>query len=60
MGDLVDVTVDCVILTVLHDVFKKIGVHELKEIMNGTPLLIDVPGAFAQEAEKNGFIYQTL
>jgi len=60
LDDLVDVTVDCVILTVLHDVFKRIGVHELKEIMSGTPLLIDVSGAFAQEAEKNGFIYQTL
>ncbi len=60
LHDLSNVKVDCVIITVLHDEFKKISVHELKEIMTGKPLLVDVPGAFAREAEKNGFIYRTL
>lgn len=55
-----NIKVDCVIVTVVHDAFKKIGLHKLREIMSDKPLLIDVRGMFAKEAEENGFIYQRL
>ena len=52
--------VDCVIITVAHDEFKKIRFDELKEIMYDKPIIIDVRGMFQQDAEKNGIIYRTL
>lgn len=52
--------VDCIIITVAHDEFKKIRFEELKEIMNDKPIVIDVRGQFRGDAEKNGIIYRTL
>lgn len=54
------VKVDCVIITVAHDEFKKLGLHEIRDIMGENPVLIDIRGLFRKEAEKTGFIYQSL
>jgi len=52
---------DCVILTVAHAVFDKIGLDDLKKITSSTPILIDVRGMFSSdEAERNGFYYKAL
>jgi len=54
-------TVDCVILAVVHDSFKKITLGNLKAIMNSDPILIDARGVFdPAKAEKQGFHYRRL
>jgi len=55
-----DVKVDCVVITVAHDAFKKIGLDELKTIMEEKPILIDVRGLFRKDAEKSDLIYRSL
>ncbi|MBE3114414.1 MAG: nucleotide sugar dehydrogenase [Actinobacteria bacterium] len=60
LDNLKDIKVDCVIITVVHEPFKKIKLNELKEIMIGKPILIDVRGIFQNEIEKEGIIYKTL
>ena len=53
--------VDCVILTVAHAVFDKVGLDDLKKIMGNNPILIDVRGIFSRdEAEWKGFYYKAL
>jgi UDPglucose 6-dehydrogenase/UDP-N-acetyl-D-galactosamine dehydrogenase len=52
--------VDCIIITVVHDVFKTISLDKLKDCMSGNPILIDVRGYFSEEAKTKGFIYRTL
>ena len=53
--------VDCVIITATHGAFKKISLDELKDIMNGDPVLIDVRGMFnEEEAKAKGFYYKCL
>ena len=56
-----DVKVDCVIVAVAHDEFKKINLKDMKELMNNAPVLIDVRGMFnGEEAKRKGFYYKTL
>jgi len=53
--------IDCVILTVIHDLFKDITLDKLKKIMRPDPILVDVRGMFNNlEAKKKGFNYVTL
>jgi len=52
-------SVDCVIITVVHDAFKQIPLDMLKNSMNDHPILIDVRGFF-RDAENYGFSYYTL
>ena len=53
--------IDCVILAVAHEAFKGIKLDNLKGLMNGTPVLVDLQGIFARkEAEEKGFYYVTL
>ena len=55
-----NISVDCVIITVMHDEFKKITLEQLKNMMkNNKPILIDVRGGF-RNAEGSGFIYRSL
>ena len=54
------IKVDCIIITVVHDVFKKIRLEELKKIMDDKPILIDVRGEFQRKVGLNGFIYRKL
>lgn len=58
--NLENVKVDCVVITVAHDAFKKIGLDELKTIMEEKPILIDVRGLFREEAEKSDLVYRSL
>ena len=60
LDNLKDVKVDCVIITVAHEPFKKIKLDQLKEIMLFKPILIDVRGMLKNETEKKGIIYKTL
>ena len=56
-----NVKIDCIIITVGHDDFKKMTINDLKKSMNEKPLLVDVRGIFNQEdAEKKGFCYKKL
>ena len=53
--------VDCVVVAVAHEEFKKINLKDMKELMNNAPVLIDVRGMFdAGEAKRKGFYYKTL
>jgi len=50
---------DCIIVTVAHDEFKKIPLSKLKELMSDNPVLIDVRGIYKKET-KQGIYYKTL
>ena len=53
--------IDCVVLSVGHDAFKKIALTELKGIMNDKPALIDIRGFYdSQEAKEKGIYYKSL
>jgi UDP-N-acetyl-D-glucosamine/UDP-N-acetyl-D-galactosamine dehydrogenase len=52
---------DCIILTVVHDIFKDIAVSSLLSIMNPRPVIVDVRGFFnSQELRDLGIIYKCL
>lgn len=60
LGNL-DVKVDCVVLAVAHDEFKRMKLEDVKRFMNDKPVLIDVRGMFNEEEGKNkGFYYRRL
>jgi len=53
--------VDCVIVAVAHEEFKKINLKDMQELMNNAPVLIDVRGMFnGEEAKREGFYYKAL
>jgi len=53
--------IDCLVLTVIHNVFRNLTLEKLKDIMNSKPILIDVRGLFnKKEAMERGFYYRTL
>ncbi len=55
------VKVDCVIVAVAHDAFKKMKLEDLMRMMNDKLVLIDVRGMFAGEgAKEKGFYYKRL
>ena len=57
----VKIKMDCVIVAVAHDEFKKMGFEDIGKFMNATPVLIDVRGMFdGEDARKNGFYYRRL
>jgi len=60
VDNLKGVKVDCVVITVAHDAFKKIGLDEIKAIMDEKPILIDVRGLYKKEAEKSDVFYRCL
>ena len=61
VNNLIDIKVDCVIITVIHDAFNTMKIDELKEIMGDKPILIDVRGHFSSDdAKLMGFIYRRL
>ena len=56
-----DVKMDCVIVAVAHEEFKKINLKDMKELMNNAPVLIDVRGMFnGEDAKGREFYYKTL
>jgi UDP-N-acetyl-D-galactosamine dehydrogenase len=60
LDNLDNIQFDCVIITVVHDVFKKIELDDLKAIMDNKPIIIDVRGMYRKVAEKKDVIYRTL
>jgi UDP-N-acetyl-D-mannosaminuronate dehydrogenase len=59
--DELEVKVDCVIVAVAHEGFKKINLKDMQELMNNAPVLIDVRGMFnGEEAKNNGSCYRRL
>jgi len=59
--DNLNVKVDCVIVAVAHEEFKKINLKDMQELMNNAPVLIDVRGLFnGEEAKREGFYYKAL
>jgi len=55
------VKVDCVVVAVAHDEFKKMDLEDIKKFMNAKPVLIDIRGTFdAEEAKKKGFYYRRV
>jgi len=56
-----NVKVDCVIVAVAHDEFKKMKLEDLTGMMNDKPVLIDVRGLFdEEEAERREVCYRRL
>ena len=56
-----NIKIDCLIVTVAHDEFKKMTIDDLRKLMDEKPLLIDVRGILNHEdAEKKGFYYRRL
>ena len=60
--DNLDVKMDCVIVAVAHDEFKKMGFEDIGKFMNDKPVVIDVRRMFEgeEEAKGNGFYYRGL
>ena len=57
----VKLKMDCVIVAVAHDEFKKMGFEDIGTFMNDKPVLIDVRGMFdGEEAKRKGFYYRGL
>ncbi len=53
--------IDCLILAVVHNNFRKLTLDRLKGLMNDNPILIDVRGFFDRgEAERKGVYYNSL
>jgi len=53
--------IDCIILTVEHDAYKRMTLAELRQVMGDRPILIDVHGFFNEkEVVEGGFHYRTL
>ena len=52
-----NVIMDCVIVAVAHDEFKKIGLEDVSKFkfMNIKPIIVDVRGMFDGEAKRKGF-----
>ncbi len=56
-----DMMVDCIIITVAHDEFKKLSLLDLKRNMNAHPVLVDIRGIFDKnECEEERIEYVTL
>jgi len=56
-----NVIMDCVIVAVAHDEFKKMGLEDVSKFMNNKPIIVDVRGMFdEEEAKEKGFYYRSL
>jgi len=56
-----DMKVDCVIVVVAHDEFKKMTLEGVKKMMNDKPVMVDVRSMFdGEEAKVKGFYYRRL
>jgi len=59
--DELNVKVDCVIVAVAHDEFKKMKLDDIRKFMNDKPIIVDVRGMFdEEEAKKKGFYYRRV
>ena len=52
-----NVIIDCVIVAVAHDEFKKMGLEDVSKFMNNKPIIVDVRGIFdGKKRRRKGFI----
>lgn len=52
---------DCVILTVAHDIFKAMSFSEIRDVLDSRPVIIDIPGSFGtEETRVAGIVYERL
>ena len=59
--DDLNIKVNCVIVAVAHDKFKKMTLEDVKKFMNDKPVVIDIRGMFdGEEVKKNDFYYRGL
>jgi UDPglucose 6-dehydrogenase/UDP-N-acetyl-D-galactosamine dehydrogenase len=59
--DELNMKVDCVIVAVAHDAFKKMKLEDLARMTNDKPVLVDVRGMFdEEEAKEKRFCYRRL
>ena len=59
--DELNVKVDCVIVAVAHDEFKRMKLDDIRKFMNDKPIIVDVRGMFdEEEAKKKGFYYRRV
>jgi len=59
--DELNIKVDCVIIAVAHEAFKKMTLADIKNFMNDKQILVDVRGIFGEEeAKRKGFYYEAL
>ena len=59
--DELNVKVDCVIIAVAHDEFKKMKLDDIRKFVNNKPIIVDVRGMFdGEEAKKKRFYYSWL
>ena len=53
--------IDCIIITVVHRVFKELTLEQLRQTTSDKPVLVDVRGFYdPTEAKRAGFAYSTL
>jgi|Deesub1362B_J571_1020462.scaffolds.fasta_scaffold00014_144 UDPglucose 6-dehydrogenase/UDP-N-acetyl-D-galactosamine dehydrogenase len=56
-----NVKVDCIIITVAHEEFKRMTLEDIKKIMNEKPVLVDVRRIFDRKgAEIGGLLHKSL
>jgi len=56
-----NVIMDCVIIAVAHDEFKKMKLDDIRKFVNNKPIIVDVRGMFdGEEAKKKRFYYSWL
>ena len=56
-----NIIMDCVIVAVAHDEFKKMKLDDIRKFMNDKPVLVDVRRMFDEEAAKRkDFYYKRL
>ena len=60
LDNLNEIKVDCIIITVIHDIFKTISLDNLIGMMKNNPILIDVRGFYSEEAKIRNIIYRKL
>ena len=59
--DSLNVKMDCVIVAVAHDEFKRKTLDEINKFMNDKPVMIDVRSMFkAKDSMEKGFYYNGL
>jgi len=51
-----NVIMDCVIVAVAHDEFKKIGLDDIRKFVNNKPVLVDIRRMFNREKAREKWI----
>ena len=61
LNDLAEVEADCLIVNVPHDRFRDLTIDDVRRISKGTPVIVDVKGAFSHwKKQEPGIHYRKL